>query len=328
MPACCRIYLFTYKRNRLLKRAIDSLLAQTYTNWICELHNDCPDDSFPGQYIASLHDDRFLLKNHPQNLGPTQSFNLAFAGCAENYVSILEDDNWWEPSFLQEMVSLMNNNPDLDVAWSNMRIWKEQPDGKYLDTGCTTWPIENGIRLFNWPQPQQAMGALHSNSALIYRAHKAAEYQAPPSSDSSAIELIRERAFKFPMGLHAQPLANFSDTIHTSRTQVTWIWTLNQVMVLNSFIITAPHPEDSFKSSLAWYRRQSPSPVANFLLAVMLLNVNSHFLKHFNVKDWMVAVKWLLKNGRHLSKMKRYLNEHQTVNQFLMQETSKRYAAS
>ena len=42
-----RVYLFTYRRNHLLPRALRSLVAQTHTNWVCELHNDDPADPFP-----------------------------------------------------------------------------------------------------------------------------------------------------------------------------------------------------------------------------------------------------------------------------------------
>lgn len=45
--AICRVYLCTYRRNNLLSRALNSLLAQTFKDWVCELHNDDPEDSFP-----------------------------------------------------------------------------------------------------------------------------------------------------------------------------------------------------------------------------------------------------------------------------------------
>ena len=44
-----RVYLLTYRRNHLLPRALKSLLAQSFTDWVCELHNDDPADLFPAR---------------------------------------------------------------------------------------------------------------------------------------------------------------------------------------------------------------------------------------------------------------------------------------
>src|SRR5687768_20382 len=96
-PADVRVYLFTYRRNHLLPRALDSLLAQTHRGWVCELHNDDPNDPFPGELVARINDPRITYVRHETNLGPTRTFNHAFRPVAEPFVSLLEDDNWWEP---------------------------------------------------------------------------------------------------------------------------------------------------------------------------------------------------------------------------------------
>jgi len=147
MPLC-RIYLFTYKRNHLLPRAVQSLVDQTFGDWVCEVHNDDPGDEFPEKFITSLNDDRFIIRNHPVNLGATISFNLAFGGCEEKYAAILEDDNWWESSFLKELVNIMDANSTLHIAWSNMRIWNEKIGNKWEYTGKTTWSVENNNTFF------------------------------------------------------------------------------------------------------------------------------------------------------------------------------------
>jgi glycosyltransferase involved in cell wall biosynthesis len=153
--AQCKIYLFTYKRNHLLPRAIKSLLDQTCTDWVCELHNDCPEDLFPGKYLASLNDTRFTLRQHDTNLGAVRSFNLAFEGCAEQYASILEDDNWWEPQFLAEMISLMNRSPEVSIAWSNMYLWKEKANNEWENTGRTIWPEKDDVIILAGPSLNQ-----------------------------------------------------------------------------------------------------------------------------------------------------------------------------
>ena len=49
-----RIFLLTYRRPHLLRRALNSLLEQSMTDWVCELHNDAPDDDSPRTLLDEL----------------------------------------------------------------------------------------------------------------------------------------------------------------------------------------------------------------------------------------------------------------------------------
>lgn len=307
MPVC-RIYLFTYKRNDLLKRAIKSLIDQTFTDWICELHNDLPGDTFPGEFINSLNDPRFIIKDHPVNLGPTVSFNLAYTGCEEKYASLLEDDNWWEPDFLKEMVKIMDANNLLDICWSNMKIWQEQPDHTWTYTGKTIWPVDDD-RLFTWPQPKQALGALHSNGAMLYRGNKAHKYQIPPNALFNSVEMIRERCFEYPIFLNSNTLANFSQTQITNQSNSIVEWAGTQTMLLASYIQASNNPQAEFKRLLQFHRNRNPSPVAIFFLAVCFYLKKPALLINLNVNDWYKTTRWCTINILNLSAIKKYLNK-------------------
>src|SRR5437870_4247947 len=104
---CCRVYLFTYRRPKLLSRAINSLVHQTYVHWVCEVHNDDPADPVPGKIIDEFKDARITLVTHPENYGGTKSFNCAFVPVQEKFVSILEDDNTWDREFLDTCIACL-----------------------------------------------------------------------------------------------------------------------------------------------------------------------------------------------------------------------------
>ncbi len=322
--AHCRVYLFTYKRNHLLPRAVESLLAQTFTDWICEVHNDCPEDLFPAEFIASLNDERFIMKNHAVNLGAVVSFNLAFAGCSEPYTSILEDDNWWEPDFLKEMIAVMDNNPGIKVSWSNMKLWREEPGNIWTDTNKTTWPGHKS-QFFEWPQSRQAINALHSTGAMLYRGQYASNYLAPTFTLLNAIELVRERSFEHPVYLNAKPLANFAVTLVTNRDNDPYTWIATQVMTLASFIAASPDKNKTMRETLAYYRQQRPIPTANFFLANIFILKDGRLYKHFTVTDWLLFGKWLLGNGHKLNYIKQYLASQSDTSSFLLQQTRLRY---
>lgn len=328
MKAACRVYLFTYKRNHLLKRAIDSLINQTYKNWICELHNDDPSDTFPEEYLRQLNDHRFLIKNHDVNLGGTDSFNLAFAGCTEKYASILEDDNWWEPAFLETIIGTMDREPGISVAWSNMKIWREANNGDWIDTKRTIWNDNADDKAFISPHIKQAMGALHSNGAMLYLGNEASRYLIPSNCELSIIEPVRERLFKLPIYFINEPLANFSLTIHSSRSRQKWIWTSCQAMLLSSFIEASTNQQQTFKDLLAHYRKQQPSPLSNFFIAVLFLLKRPALFKFFNLNDWLTVNKWLIKNAFNLSKINKYLKSQQNVYQFLLVNTAKQHQSN
>jgi glycosyltransferase involved in cell wall biosynthesis len=319
MPRC-RIYFFTYKREQLLPRGIESLLKQTFSDWVCEVHNDCPEDLFPGKYIANLNDQRFILKNHANNLGPTASFNLAFEGCEEDYASLLEDDNWWEPTFLDEMIRVMDKDPNLDIAWSNMRIWKEHPGNIWEDTHNTIWPEKSDQKIL-WPQTQQAMGALHSNGAMIYRGNKAHNYKIPANSLFNAVELIRERCFKHPIYINSKVLANFSQTLFTNQSKEHWKWTCIQIMVLSSFILATSNKVEVYKECLQYYRKNNSASIISFILANMIYVKRTSLYKHFKIKEWIIFSKWGLKNLMNIKKIRFYLKEQNNVYQFLLKKT-------
>ena len=322
--AYCKIYLFTYKRNRLLTRAVKSLIGQTFSDWVCEVHNDDPEDLFPMKYINSLQDGRFSVNNHIVNLGPTPSFNLAFASGEQKYTSILEDDNWWEPAFLEEMVKVMDANNSISISWSNMRIWQESPSGLWEDTHSTVWPIQGENILFSWPHPVHAMGALHSNGAMLFRAPKSEKYAIPDNCDFNIMESVRERTFTFPIYLVKQPLANFANTLETSRNQSNIIWTASQTMLLASIVLSNSNPQREFSALLNHYKLQKPSPLIVFFLANFLFIKKSALYTVFKLKDWYYISKWLVKNCHKFNSLKKQIISQNNIFEFLIEKTRER----
>ena len=318
--AVCRVYLFTYERNEMLKRAVTSLLKQTVTDWVCEVHNDKPGDKFPSTYINSLSDSRFIMKDHAENLGTTRSFNLAFSSCAEKYASMLEDDNWWEPTFLAEMIQVMDANADLAIAWCNMHIWQENEDNSWTDTGTSIWPAQKDT-FFTWPQPVEALGCLHSTGAMLYRGDRAKNYKLPDVALSNSVELLRERCFEFPLFLYAKELANFSRTLITSQTKGPVKWTGTQVMMLASFLKGSSNINLEFKKLLEFYKKQKPSPVPVFYLANHFYLKQTKLLKNFKASDWMIITRWWIKNVFNAVKIKTYLQEQKETWEYLEKQT-------
>jgi glycosyltransferase involved in cell wall biosynthesis len=214
-----RVYLLTYRRNHLLPRALESLLAQTHQNWICEVHNDDPLDPFPEQLVAATNDPRISYQPHARNLGPVASFDHVFQPVREPFVSLLEDDNWWEPRLLERLLAAIAPHPSINLAWANCHMWRETDAGKWEHAG-TIWPTDgHDITIFETPDPRQACRALHSNGAMLLRAIPQTMIKSPASVRFAVIEQVRERAYPGKLLLVREPLGNYALTRETSRNE-------------------------------------------------------------------------------------------------------------
>ncbi len=98
----------TYQRPVELKRCLETLLAQSYDNWICDVYDDDPNGS-ARQVIAKLDDPRIRHNwNSPQKYA---SKNIDHCFTRQNphfadYFCVVEDDNSILPTFIAENIRL------------------------------------------------------------------------------------------------------------------------------------------------------------------------------------------------------------------------------
>lgn len=324
--AICRVYLCTYRRNQLLKRALASLISQTSKDWICELHNDDPNDPFPGQLVAQLSDPRISIINHKENLGPTRTFNLLYTAIEEPYLSLLEDDNTWEPNFLVTMIDAMERHPEVNIAWANMRMLEEQHDGSWLDTKRTIWPTtaQNDEQLFYWPHERQILGALHSNGAMLVRTTYAHKYRIPDSTPFVGVEHVRERTFLYPIMLVSQVLANFSITKETARSKDLGNWTQLQILLAGSYFKYVPLSKMDINN--IWQKMaMGPIRTTNTLILTALIYPGCRkLLKHISIKDLMLFLASALKRPGVIIKALNTLSDYADLWLFLEQHTAQK----
>jgi glycosyl transferase family 2 len=292
-----RVYLFTYRRHDILPRALDSLLRQTHENWICELHNDDPNDSFPEQLVARTNDPRIKYVRHAQNLGAIGSFNLAFQLVREPYVSILEDDNWWEPDFLATMLSLMKEHRQVTVAWANMWFSRELVDGTWHRDG-TIWPATTREELQEIlpPDPRQVCGSLHSHGAMLVRVSKATMFSVPLSLPVFAIEPVRERAYPGRLVLVTRPLANLAITRATARGETADQNMQILALLSQTFLAHAPVSIEFYRQAWAACRGSLGHKHRALLVGAITSGRVWPMLKAARLRDLTLVAAWVLRH--------------------------------
>lgn len=323
--AICRVYLPTFRRPQLLLRAVESLLRQTFQDWVCELHNDDPSDSSPEELITRIGDRRIEVINHKQNLGATRTFNLFFKSVSEPFFSLLEDDNWWEPQFLERMIHAISSYPQVQIAWANMRIWEEQNDRSWRDTGRKVWPVERSEpRLMDWPHPRQINGALHSNGAMLARSNFT-YFPVPESINFAAIEPFRERSFTHPLLFVAQPLANFAVTRQTARPSDAASWMHALAVLTGTFLAEVPAQPEQVREIWAKARGGSRSTHVLFACAAHFSDCRE-MLRQTNLNDWLWTCAYTLRHPARMYRVMRLFQEKREEEEFLRFHTRRRQA--
>jgi hypothetical protein len=287
-PPQVRVYLPTFRRPQMLRRAVASLRAQTWPRWRCTLINDAPDDPGPQQLFHTIGDVRFDYECTPARRGPVAVFNRIFSPITEPYLALHEDDNWWEPNFLQTLVAALEARPNLTVAWCNQRVWAEQADGTWQDTHRTVNPFEPGQspRLIAWGQEKQALGALHSNGAMLLRMRPNDCYATPADLPFSGVESVRERQFPHPLLYLPEPLAHFAVTRQTAQSRDRQPWAELQTALAMTFVRHAPDSAQTAQRIWSWARQLRPAPLSPLLLAALADRGSRALLRPANFRDW------------------------------------------
>ena len=98
----CEVRVPTYRRPRLLERALRSVVAQTHHDWRCIVLDDCPDASARA-VVNAVGDARVSYLHNARSLGAIGNIDQAFrnrpmagGACA----IVLEDDNYLLPEHL------------------------------------------------------------------------------------------------------------------------------------------------------------------------------------------------------------------------------------
>lgn len=107
MGKCVAVITRTKNRTMLLKRAVESVLDQTYANWVHVIVNDGgkqePVDELLTTY-AQRYNGRLQVIHNPESLGMEAASNKGINASQSEYVVIHDDDDSWEPRFLDACV--------------------------------------------------------------------------------------------------------------------------------------------------------------------------------------------------------------------------------
>ncbi len=103
----------------LLKKAVESVLAQSDDNWRLFVFDDCYPSDEARKYFKSITDERVTYYRHETNLGITNNFNYALKKASSEYCSFMGCDDVLLPNYVE---SALNNIGDGDFYQPGVQI--------------------------------------------------------------------------------------------------------------------------------------------------------------------------------------------------------------
>ncbi|WP_263576722.1 glycosyltransferase family 2 protein [Acinetobacter pseudolwoffii] len=114
------IYVTTFNRLSLLKRALDSVRMQTYKNIEILIVDDCSTDGTQ-KFLQEIsqQDSRIKVFLKDKNGGACESRNIAIQNARGEYITGLDDDDYFLPSRIENFVNNLSNANDNIVLFDN-----------------------------------------------------------------------------------------------------------------------------------------------------------------------------------------------------------------
>jgi len=136
---------------KYLREAIDSVYAQTYTDWEIVFWDNASTDN--SAEIAKNYDERLRYFRGEEIVLLGKARNWAIEKARGEYIAFLDSDDIWLPDKLKKQTDLIENNLEIDFVYSNFIIFDmeynkrtaalkgKQPEGYVFEHFLYRYPV-------------------------------------------------------------------------------------------------------------------------------------------------------------------------------------------
>lgn len=133
-PPRVSVITIFYNEERFIREAVESVLAQSFTDYELILVDDGSSDS--SSYIARQYavqrPERIRYLAHPNhsNRGMSASRNLGVSEARGELIAFLDADDRWRPSKLEEQIEVLDGLPDVAAVGGAVNYWSSHDGGR------------------------------------------------------------------------------------------------------------------------------------------------------------------------------------------------------
>ncbi len=119
------VIMATYNCEETVSKAIDSILGQTYTNWIMIVCDDGSSDRTPTILQKYAHDypDKFIIIQNKENQKLPYSLNHCLKYVTTNLVARMDGDDWSTPDRFEKQVAFLREHPEYDLVGTGVTVF-------------------------------------------------------------------------------------------------------------------------------------------------------------------------------------------------------------
>ena len=99
----------SYNTAMFIGETIESVLAQTYSNWELLIVDDCSTDN-TDEVVSLYRDPRIHYFKNTKNSGAAFSRNKALREAKGKWIAFLDSDDLWKPAKLEKQIRFMVDN--------------------------------------------------------------------------------------------------------------------------------------------------------------------------------------------------------------------------
>lgn len=103
------IIMPSYNTGKFIKETINSVIAQTYSNWELIIVDDCSTDN-TDEIVKSINDNRIIYLKNETNSGAAISRNKALREAKGRWIAFLDSDDLWKNDKLEKQIKFMKEN--------------------------------------------------------------------------------------------------------------------------------------------------------------------------------------------------------------------------
>lgn len=112
-----------YNKEKYIKNAIESVLNQTFSDFELVIIDDFSSDK-SAAIAATFESEKVQLIYHKKNCGLSASRNTGIKKANSNYITFLDADDLWKPTFLESIFQLIQNFPEARIFGTNYEeVW-------------------------------------------------------------------------------------------------------------------------------------------------------------------------------------------------------------